>query len=67
MASWEYFIYSKSGRYSPEDIAKSLIKKGYEESITCKTVTKQNVNVDKFKFLGSEFDANINISNGAEV
>lgn len=66
MASWEYFIYSKSGRYSPEDIAKSLIKKGYEESITCKTVTKQNVNVDKFKFLGSEFDANINISNGAE-
>ena len=66
MASWEYFIYSKSGKYSPEDIAKSLIKKGYEESITCKAVTKQDVIVDKFEFLGSEFEANINISEGTE-
>ena len=37
MASWEYFIYSKSGKYSPEEIAQRLIAKGYEEGIQMPT------------------------------
>ena len=66
MASWEYFIYSKSGKYSPEDIAGALISKGYEEGITCKTTLKQNITLDSYTVLGVEIKEGINISEGKE-
>ena len=66
MASWEYFIYSKSGRYSPEDIAQKLISKGYENGITCKTTAKQEISIDHFMVLGERFEENINVPQGKE-
>ena len=61
MASWEYFIYSKSGKYSPEDIAKVLISKGYEEGINCKTTLNQNIATDSYTIFGHEIKETINI------
>ena len=66
MASWEYFIYSKSGRYSPENIATTLISRGYENGINCKAITKQEINRDHFMVLGKRFEENINIPQGKE-
>lgn len=66
MASWEYFIYSKSGKYSPEEIAQRLIAKGYEEGINCKTTAKQEINRDHFMVLGERFEENINVPQGKE-
>lgn len=66
MASWEYFIYSKSGRYSPENIATTLISRGYENGINCKAITKQEINRDHFMVLGERFEENINIPQGKE-
>lgn len=66
MASWEYFIYSKSGKYSPEDIAKTLISKGYENGVNCKATLKQNIALDSFNVFGSEIKENINIPEGKE-
>lgn len=66
MASWEYFIYSKSGKYSPEDIAKALISKGYDEGINCKTTLKQNIDIDSYIVFGSEIKEDINIPEGKE-
>lgn len=64
MANWEYFIYSKSGRYSPENIATTLISRGYENGINCKAITKQEINRDHFMVLGKRFEENINIPQG---
>lgn len=66
MASWEYFIYSKSGKYSPEDIAKTLISKGYEDGVSCKATSKQNIALDSYNVFGSEIKENINIPEGKE-
>ncbi len=66
MASWEYFIYSKSGKYSPEEIAQRLIAKGYEEGINCKATAKQEINRDHFMVLGERFEENINVPQGKE-
>ena len=66
MANWEYFIYSKSGRYSPENIATTLISRGYENGINCKAITKQEINRDHFMILGERFEENINIPQGKE-
>lgn len=66
MASWEYFIYSKSGKYSPEDIAKTLISKGYEDGVSCKSTLKQNIALDSYNVFGSEIKENINIPEGKE-
>lgn len=66
MASWEYFIYSKSGKYSSEEIAQRLISKGYEAGINCKATAKQEINRDHFMVLGERFEENINVPRGKE-
>lgn len=66
MASWEYFIYSKSGKYSSEEIAQRLISKGYEAGINCKATAKQEINRDHFMVLGERFEENINVPQGKE-
>ena len=66
MASWEYFIYSKSGKYSPEEIAQRLIAKGYEEGINCKATAKQEINRDHFMVLDEKFEEDINVPQGKE-
>ncbi len=66
MASWEYFIYSKSGKYSSEEIAQRLISKGYEAGVNCKATAKQEINRDHFMVLGERFEENINVPKGKE-
>jgi len=66
MANWEYFIYSKSGRYTPEEIAQRLISKGYENGINCKASVKQEIIRDHFIIFGERFEENIHIPSGQE-